>query len=55
MKEDTILDRKNLASVFATAFAVFQEKQKWFGTVPNFKIGGLALMIGKATSRGKWP
>ena len=34
---------------------LLQKKQKWFGTMPNFKVGDLVLMIDEATSRGKWP
>ena len=34
---------------------LLQKKQKWFGTVPNFKVGDLVLMINEATSSGKWP
>ena len=54
MEEDTILNRKILASVVTSIFAA-SKKQKWFGTVPNFKVGDLVLMIDEATSRGKWP
>ena len=56
MEEDTILNRKILALVVTSIFAgSSKKKRKWFGTVPNFKVGDLVLMIDEANSRGKWP
>ena len=34
---------------------LLQKNQKWFGTVPNFKVDDLVLMIDESTSREKWP
>ena len=34
---------------------LLQEKQKWFGTVRNFRAGDLVLMMDESLSRGKWP
>ena len=55
MEEDTILNRKILHQWSRQYLPLLQQKQKWFGTAPNFKVGDVVLMIDEATSRGKWP
>ena len=62
MEENPIPLRQILAPMADTVLypsnryiPLLQPKQKWFGSMKNFKVGDLVLMLNENNPGGQWP